>query len=642
MRLDPSKISEIVDACRIEEVVGDYISLKKRGANLLGLCPFHNEKTPSFNVSPAKGIYKCFGCGKAGNAVTFVMEYEHLDYIQALKQLAEKYGIEWPEFTQTDSEWQEERQKASERESLQILNAFAENYFIQNLNTDEGKTIGLSYFTERGFRKDIIEKFKLGYSIDAWSDFYDNAIKNGFSEDVLLSSGLVKSGEQQRKRYDAYRGRVIFPIHSISGKPIAFAGRFLKPDPKSPKYVNSPETLLYHKSNELYGLFFAKNQILKSDFVYLVEGYTDVISMHQAGVQNVVASSGTSLTEQQVKLIKRFTDNICVLYDGDQAGIKASLRGIDMLLEGGLNVKVLLFPDGEDPDSYYKKNGEQAFANLLEQSKKDFIQFKASLLMQDAGNDPLQKADLLRSIVETITKIPDAIKRSLYLRETAKLMQTEEQLLINESNKLLRNKRNAPASPNIITEETTNLPEISEADALMDEYLQERDLVRLILKFGGKPFEGYINAAHFILHSLHDAELEISDPLLQEFFNDVNANIEREHFDVKFFTHHHNPMISAMSATIIAERNEISPHWNKRFDEIIDIEGSNYIQDIHSALNRVKLKHIEKLIFQNQQQLKTEIEQNNLDEIQTLQQIHQHLLEERIRITQLTKTVIVR
>jgi DNA primase len=414
-----SKIDEIVDAAHIEDVVGEYVSLKKRGASLLGLCPFHQEKTPSFNVSASKGIYKCFGCGKAGNVVNFVMEYEHLDYIQALKFLAEKFRIEWPEREISSEELQAEKQRVSERESLQIINNFAEQFFANTLlNDEEGKTIGLSYFEERGFRPETIAKFKLGYSKESWDHFTNEAKQQGFNTELLKKSGLVKESESG-KQYDAYRGRVMFTIHSLNGKPIAFAGRFLKKDPKSPKYVNSPETELYHKSNELYGLFYARNAISKAGFVYLVEGYTDVISMHQAGVENVVASSGTSLTENQIKLIKRFTDNVCVLYDGDAAGIKASLRGIDMLLEGGLNVKTVLFPDGEDPDSYCQKEGPVGFAAFLEDNKKDFILFKSSLLADEAGNDPVKKAQLIREIVESISKIPDAFKRMGFIKKQA-------------------------------------------------------------------------------------------------------------------------------------------------------------------------------------------------------------------------------
>jgi DNA primase len=352
------KIDEILDAAHIEDVVGSYITLKKRGSSLQGLCPFHNEKTPSFNVSPSKGIYKCFGCGKAGNSLNFVMDYEHLDFMGALKLLADRYNIELPKQEISLEEITEEKRKQQEKESLQVLNNYALEYFEKILQEDEeGRLIGLSYFEERGFRPEIISKFKLGFAKEAWDHFYQEAIKNGFSEEMLLKSGLVKKSDQG-KLYDAYRSRVIFSIHGLNGKPIAFAGRILKAkDEKSPKYVNSPETDLYHKSNELYGLFFARQTISKQDFVYLVEGYTDVISLHQAGIENVVASSGTSLTENQIKLIKRFTQNVTVLYDGDAAGIKASLRGIDMLLEAGLNVRIVLFPDGEDPDSYCKKLG---------------------------------------------------------------------------------------------------------------------------------------------------------------------------------------------------------------------------------------------------------------------------------------------
>jgi DNA primase len=640
-----SKIDEIISAARIDEVVADYVSLKKRGASLQGLCPFHNEKTPSFNVSPARGIFKCFGCGKAGNSVTFIMEYEHLDYISALRHLAEKYHIEWPEQAVTSEEIEAEKKKAGEKESLQIINNFAENYFIRMLNDDEeGRNIGLSYFEEREFRPETITRFRLGYSKDAWDHFTGTAIKGGFNPELLKRSGLVKAKQNENdpdapeRIYDAYRGRVIFPIHALNGKPIAFAGRHLIKDPKSPKYVNSPETELYHKSNELYGLYFARQAISKLGYVNLVEGYTDVISMFQAGVENVVASSGTSLTENQIKLIRRFTENVCVLYDGDAAGIKASLRGIDMLLEGGLNVKVLLFPDGEDPDSYCRKFGAAAFQEFLEANRKDFILFKTSLLLQDAGNDPIRKAELTRDIVGSISKIPDAIKRAGFVSETAKVLQVDEQLLHNEINKLLR--AASPYAKAGLREESTEPQQPQPQIVPDDNHHQERDIVRLILLYGLREYEGYQNAAHYIMSELHAHEIEIEDPLLMEFFSEVNSMLIAENpADPDHFVNHPNPMISALAATIIAEKHELSPHWERKLDVIIDAEGTNYKDDIESALVRLRLKHLNTLLTRNQEELS---KVTSDEEITLHQQVHQHLMEERLKLSARTGTVIVR
>jgi DNA primase len=636
-----SKIDEIVDAAHIEDVVGEYISLKKRGSSLLGLCPFHQEKTPSFNVSPAKGIYKCFGCGKAGNVVNFVMEYEHLDYVHALKFLAEKYRIEWPEREISPEELQAERQRMGERESLQIINNFAEQYFADTLqNDEEGRTIGLSYFEERGFRPETVAKFKLGYSKDSWDHFTNAAKQNGFNIELLKKAGLVKESDQGRQ-YDAYRGRVMFTIHSLNGKPIAFAGRFLKKDPKSPKYVNSPETELYHKSNELYGLFFARNAISKAGFVYLVEGYTDVISMHQAGVENVVASSGTSLTENQIKLIKRFTDDVCVLYDGDAAGIKASLRGIDMLLEGGLNVKTVLFPDGEDPDSFCQKQGPVAFAEFLENNKKDFILFKTSLLATDAGNDPVKKAQLIREIVESISKIPDAFKRAGFIRETGRILNVDEQLLITESNRLLRNRLGAEAKAPIVAEpeEPSYEEELRGLVDVQHHDHQEKDMIRTLLLYANQPFEGYKHVAHYILHEIAEEEIELEHPVVLQIVNTIHEQLENEQVDIQSLVHHEDPQVSRLVADILATPTDISPNWAKKYDIIIDEPGSNFVHDVNSAMARLKLKNIEKLIRHNQDAFNGAPDDAT---VEGLLMVHKHLLEMRNAITEKWGTVILK
>jgi DNA primase len=414
-------VDKIIETSRIEEVVGDFVSLKRRGTSMIGLCPFHNEKTPSFYVSVGKGIFKCFGCGKGGDSVRFIMEHEKAAYPEALRYLANKYSIEIEEVENTP----EERAVNDRRESLHIVSAWAAKFFQEQMHlTEEGKSIGLSYFKERGFRDDIIKKFELGYSPDIWDALTQNALTEGYNIQFLEQTGLTILKEND-KFYDRFRGRVMFPIHSFTGRVIGFGGRTLKTDKAVPKYVNSPESDIYHKSNVLYGLFFAKKAMRDEDNCYLVEGYSDVLSVHQAGIENVVASSGTSLTIEQIRMIGRFTKNITILYDGDDAGIKASLRGLDMILEEGLNVKIVLFPDGDDPDSYVQKFGSAEFKSHIEGNKKDFILFKTSILLKDAGNDPIKRAGIIREVVESIAKIPDGIKSSVFVRECSSLLKIE-------------------------------------------------------------------------------------------------------------------------------------------------------------------------------------------------------------------------
>lgn len=637
-----SKIEEILNAAHIEEVVGDYVRLKRRGANFSGLCPFHNEKTPSFSVSPAKGIYKCFGCGKAGNAVNFIMDHDSLGYIEALKFLAEKYRIDWPQQENVNIDF--ERAVKSEKESLQILNNWAADYFEKQLwESEEGKNIGLSYFEERGFRTDIIKKFKLGYSADSWDHFYNAATAQQFNQDVLVKSGLVKHNEQN-KTYDAYRGRVIFVIHGSTGKIIAFAGRQLKKDDKSAKYVNSPETLLYHKSNELYGLFFAKNAIRLHDFVYLVEGYTDVISMHQAGVENVVASSGTSLTENQIKLIKRQTDNVTVLYDGDAAGIKASIRGIDMLLEQGLNVKVLLFPDGDDPDSYSKKVGSVAFSQYLENETKDFILFKVNLLIKDAKGDPIKKAQVTRDIVESISKIPDGIKRAAFVRECASLLDMNEQLLITELNKS-RKGFLTQKEKEWISAEPREIPHEEEVEKIISDensYAQEQYIAKLLLLHGHKPLENYSNVAHYILEKLHEHELkfdhEVMSLLLEEFRMLLT---QQKEFHTQTFTQHTNAIISSAAASLLAVQYEVSPKWEKKYDVIMDHPDEVFMNDVHSALLYLHKVTIERLLAEAEQELKIAQEKGDESLVSINQEVCMLLKTKQKEMAVITGTAIL-
>ena len=610
-----SKIEEIIQAAPIEQVIGDVVRLKRAGSNLQGLCPFHQEKSPSFSVSVSKGIYKCFGCGKAGNVVNFVMENESLGYLEALKTLAERFNVDWPK--QENINIEQEQQIKTEKESLQILNNWAIEYFENQLwDSETGKMIGLSYFEERGFREDIIRKFKLGYAQDEWSAFHDAAMGAQFNEEILFSSGLVKKSDQG-KIYDAYRGRVIFPIHGSTGKVIAFAGRQLKKDDKSPKYVNSPETLLYHKSNELYGLSFAKNAIRKNDSVYLVEGYTDVISLHQVDVENVVASSGTSLTENQIKLIKRHTENVTVLYDGDAAGIKASIRGIDMLLEQGLNVRVVLFPDGEDPDSYCKKVGPEDFRNYLKTAVKDFILFKVQLLKKDSDGDPIKKAQVTREIVESISKIPDAIKRMAFIRECSALLDMDEQVLITELNKS-RKSFLGEKEKEWIKEEPAPLNYDEEIKELVKDtgaLKQEQHLLKLLIQHsifeiqGGKFIDVLLK---MIQDGLIMFENEVMQVLLQEVLHLYQTG---EEMNTDYFLMHSNPLISGFAASVLTERYEMSNKWQEKYDIIPDAPEVIIKRDIESTLFYLQLHVNRKLIADSMENLKHAQENNNEAEL---------------------------
>lgn len=476
-------VASILEASRIEEVVGEFVSLKRRGSNMIGLCPFHQEKTPSFTVSPAKGIFKCFGCGKAGDSAKFVMEHEHYSYPEALRWLAKKYQIEIEEREQTP----EEMVAQNERERMFNLNTFAQQYFSESLfKSEEGKAIGLSYFKERDFREATIKKFQLGYNPDGRDTFSRHAVKQGYDIDLLLKIGL-STGNAERF-YDRFQSRVIFPIHNLTGKVIGFGGRILQSDKSKAKYLNSPESDLYSKSKTLYGIYFAKNAISRKDQCLLVEGYTDVISMHQAGIENVVASSGTSLTTDQIRLVKRYTKNITMLYDGDKAGIAASLRGTDMILEEGMNVRVVILPEGEDPDSFVRKNRTTEVEEFISKHSSDFISFKTKLLLEDSENDPIKKAGLVKEIVQTISLIPDAIYRNVYIKECSRLLDVEELTLMNELNKLLRQRLRKDLAKDLPQDPPPEIPTKKTAEPTGPEakvgYFQERDLLRILLNHG--------------------------------------------------------------------------------------------------------------------------------------------------------------
>ena len=484
-----STIDLVMDASRIEDVVGDFVSLKRRGSNMLGLCPFHNEKSPSFNVSPSRGIFKCFGCGQAGNSVKFIMEHEKLSYPESLRYLAKKYNISVEEEHQPE----EAKQEIHERESMYLVNQWATTFYSSQLwETEHGKAIALSYFKERGFSDETIHKFELGFHPDGWSFFSDTAIKEGYNPEYLVKTGL--SIEKEGKFFDRFRNRVMFPIHNLSGKVIGFGGRILINDKKQAKYINSPESDAYHKSQVLYGIHLARKSMMAHDEAFLVEGYTDVISLHQAGIDNVVSSSGTSLTVEQIKIIERFTKNITILYDGDAAGIKASFRGIDMILEQGMNVKIVLFPEGEDPDSFARKNSPLFVKEYLKSEAKDFIVFKTSVLKEEVNGDPIRTAGMIKEIMHSLALVPDAILRSVYIRECSSKLQMEEQTLINELNKQIRANQKKkfdyshepilpPEADFFLGEQHTDPTqevEIYRAQA------QEADIVRILIKYSNE------------------------------------------------------------------------------------------------------------------------------------------------------------
>lgn len=579
--IDEITVQKIIDAAGITDVVQEFVPLKKRGVNYLGLCPFHNEKTPSFTVSPAKGIYKCFGCGKGGNSVNFIMEHEQLSYVEALKYLAQRFNIEIIEKELSP----EQLQQKNERESLLVVTQYAQKYFTETLHEHkDGKAIGLSYFKERGFREDIIEKFQLGYCLDQRNEFTKTALKNGYKLDFLTKTGLTI--DKNGNTFDRFFGRVMFPIHGLSGKVIAFGGRTLRTDKKSAKYLNSPESEIYHKSNVLYGIYQAKNPIVKNDKCYLVEGYTDVISMHQSNVENVVASSGTSLTVPQIRLIKRFTNNITILYDGDAAGIKASLRGIDLILEEGLNVRVLLFPDGEDPDSFSKKIGASELMEYINNNEKDFITFKTELLLKDVGNDPVKKANLITNIVSSIAVIPEKPMRLEYISQCSNILKVDEEMLHYEVNKRLNNKANHNNSRQSYSPEPA--PVSYEQPKMINSQSEayEKEVIRLLLNYGSKELfkseeeeQPAIAVAQYITSEIANDDLVLLNPTYNLIFTEYATAInEGKLLEEKYFINHTNREISKLAADLLSTSYVLSEIHRK---------GGVYIATEDMRLNEI-------------------------------------------------------
>lgn len=649
----------IIDSSRIDEVVGEFVALKKRGASMIGLCPFHNEKTPSFNVSPSRGIYKCFGCGKGGNSVNFVMEHEHLSYPEALRWLAKKYNIEIHEEKKTD----EQQQRDNERESLFLVSGFAQKHYSKNLHeTEEGKAVGLSYFRERGFRQDIIEKFQLGYSPETWRDLTDAALAAGYKIEYLVKAGLTIQNEENKEKYfDRFHGRVIFPIHNASGRVIGFGGRTLKTDKKVAKYINSPETEIYHKSNVLYGLYFAKKQIIQDDVCYLVEGYTDVTSMHQAGIENVVASSGTSLTVEQIRLIRRYTNNITILYDGDPAGIKASFRGIDLILEEGMNVRVLLFPDNDDPDSYSKKVSNEEFKSFIKENTKDFIAFKTELLFADTQNDPIKKAGLIHDIVNSIALIPDAITRSVYVKDCSRILDIEEQTLLNELNKQRRKNHDKKATAVTKTEtsggEESFIPDSTAKPSeqplvehkTRTEY-QEREIIRLLLNYGTSPVpmkgqdeEGNVEeiegtlADFLVIESEHEQypfETEVYRRIMEEYIKHHHEGVA---LDYNYFIHHPEKTLSEVAVDFVSIPYQLS-NWDKHFI-YVTVEAQNILKAAQKASNALHLRRLEVMINDIQAELR---ESKDVDEQLILIQKQKSLIEAKMEFSKRLGRVILK
>lgn len=637
-------VQTIIETARVEEVIGDFVNLKKRGANYVGLCPFHNEKTPSFSVSAAKGIYKCFGCGKAGNAVNFVMEHEHYSYPEALKYLAGKYNIEVEEEEPSPEYLQEQ----SEKESLYNVNEFARKYFSEILHHhNEGKAVGLTYLKERDFIDDSVERFQIGYCPDSWKEFTDHALKNGYNIRFLIKSGLTVERENG-DYYDRFRGRIIFPIHNLTGRVLGFGARILKSDASKPKYVNSPESEIYIKSRILYGLYFAKSAIVSSDVCYLVEGYTDVISLFQNGVHNVVASSGTSLTVDQIRLIKRYTNNITILFDGDEAGLKASFRGIDLILEQGLNVKVVLFPEGEDPDSFARKNRPAEIKAFLKDNAQDFIRLRTGLLLEGVQDDPVKKAGLIKEVVGTISLIPDIITRSLYIRECASLMSIEEKTLVFELNRILRNKskkkntQNTFGEADAIAEEKITEPQSTPEN--IDHGYHEREIIRLLLTYSHSEILceeenefGHIdlipvNVAVYIVNDLSVDDMAFENPLYHRVYSEY-ANAIRDQNEIPgstYFTSNSDPEIMNLAVELLSEKYELSENWKKN-KIFVNGERQQLQKTIDSSILTLRSKKISRILKKIQAKLK---ETDNDEELLELMNQNQQYKELLVKINQ--------
>ena len=628
--IDQNTVDRILDTARIVEVVQDFVTLRRRGVNLIGLCPFHNEKTPSFTVSPARNIYKCFGCGKGGNPANFIMEHEKINYYEALKYLAAKYHIEVVETQKSGDDVQQQ----SDRESMMIVTNFACATFFANLHSEEeGRLIGLTYLKERGFRDDTIEKFQLGYCLEQRDHFSRKALKEGYNLEFLVKTGLTIHNDNHPP-FDRFAGRVMFPIHNITGKVIAFGGRVMKTDRKIAKYLNSPESDIYHKSNVLYGIFQARQSIIKEDKCYLVEGYTDVISMHQAGVENVVASSGTSLTVEQIRLVKRFSNNITILYDGDPAGIKASLRGIDLILEEGMNVRVILLPSPEDPDSFARSHSTSELIDYLRTAETDFIRFKTSLLLSEAQNDPVKRGHAIADIVKSISIVPDAIVRSVLLRECSTLLQVSEQILYSE----VSNQRRETFSKNTARPENhAFVPEVNNnvASSLEINELEvvEKEIIRLMLNFGSSVLfhdenddltvENEFTVQEFFVREITRDELEFSNTTYRKIFQEYQHFVNGGELpDSRYFINHPDGEISKAAADLISEKYELSKRYRK-----LEIFIETDEMRLKSLVPEIILIYKSKRIVLMIKDIETQLQQaQSLSDFETLNALQQKIL----------------
>ena len=676
--ISQNTIQQILGRIDIVDVVGEFVKLKKRGASYLGLCPFHNEKTPSFTVSPSKEIYKCFGCGKSGNSISFIMEHEKYSYVDALKWLAKKYNIEIEETFATD----EQRQQQQSAESLFIINNFAQQFFAKILfETEEGQDIGLSYLKERGFREEIIKKFQLGYSPEQRDAFVKEAIAKQFNTDLLLKTGLVTFRNEQLM--DNYRGRVIFPIHNHSGKVLGFGARILKSNDKAPKYINTPENEIYVKSKILYGSYQARQAIDKADECLLVEGYTDVVSLHQAGIENVVASGGTSLTPDQLRLVKKYTNNLTIIYDGDAAGIKAALRGLDLALEEGLNVKLVLIPDKEDPDSYVNKVGAASFIQFVQRNKKDFILFQLEVALKDAGNDSVKKAEVVTRMAETIARInkaEDFTKQQDYIKQCSEILKIDEAGLHSLVNKFIRDRiatqeRKLPFDEakkheeNARQAEETNYDEAT-FNLLFKDELQERELARILLVYGIKKWdESKLVAEHIFEEMVDDSLIDNKDVvvMLATFKEVLQQNAVKP--DKSYFIYHPDTKLSTFAVSLLNFPYEESERWRTEFSQdsgfqkqlfqqsyedfmrtiakdndkqllgFLKIDEDKTNEEVESVINYLKLRKVKKMLLENQIDLE---KPHTTEEYAMLHQTHEHLKQMEMDLTKKIGTVIIR
>lgn len=676
--ISQNTIQQILSRLDIIDVVGSFVKLKRRGSNYLGLCPFHNEKTPSFTVSPSKELYKCFGCGRSGNTVSFIMEHEKYSYPEALRWLANKYGIEIEETFQSD----EQRQQLQVADSLYIINQFAQEFFSRMLfETEEGQDVGLSYFKERGFREDVIKKFQLGYSPEKRDAFTKEALAKQYNQELLIRSGLVANRNEQL--VDNYRGRVIFPVHNHSGKVLGFGARILKSNEKAPKYINTPENEIYIKSKILYGSYFARQAIDKNDECLLVEGYTDVISLHQAGIENVVASGGTSLTPDQLRLIRKYTNNLTIIYDGDSAGVKAALRGLDLALEEGLHVKLVLIPDGDDPDSYVNKVGAAVFTEFVAKNKKDFILFQLEVALKDAGSDSIKKSEVVNRIAETISRInkaEDFTKQQDYIRQCAEILKIDEAGMHSLVNKFIRDRitvqeRKQLSEDSRQSEENARQAEASDYDdatfnLLFRDELQEKEVARMLLEYGIKKWDDERSVAEYIFEEMVDETLVDNKEvlLLMNVFRDALHN-RPEAINYNYFIYHNDTRISSFAVSLLNFPYEESEHWRKEFSQSTGYQQQLFTQSyedfmqtisrdnetrlmqylkmdedktneaVESAVNYLKLKKIKRMLLENQLDLE---KQHTPEEYSMLHQTHEHLKKMEIALAGKAGTVIIR